>query len=848
MTTKYKLTKTLIIVESPAKCKKIEDILGPGYTCIASFGHLRNIQDLKSIDIENGFTINYSIIQEPIKLKQIEKIRKAILDADDVILASDDDREGEAIAWHICQLFNLPVETTKRIIFHEITESAILSSIVHPRTINMELVYAQQSRQVLDLLVGFNVSPILWNNIAKQHSNSLSAGRCQTPALRLIYDNYLDINSSPGQLAYNITGYFTNQNLLFELNKQLTSKDETRKFLEYCSKPDIKYVCNVSEPKKVIKKAPEPLTTSTLQQLASNELHLSPKETMKYAQQLYENGYITYMRTDVKKYSSEFIGKASEYITATYGQPYVSQALDSIRLDLVTNVDPPNGDTIKNSVLNELPKSKKSKSSVKDNIPKPQGAHEAIRPVSVLVKEIDHSISELQSKAGRLYNLIWKHTLESCMSSAQYTSITATITLVSPDAILGAEYKSHHFAHKAEQVVFQGWQIVDGKQTTDVKAYNYLTNLTKGITMVPKKIEARALLKDLKSHYTEAKLIQLLEEKGIGRPSTFASIIDKIMERKYVEKQNIEGQTIECVDFLLDSTNNISEIVGNKVFGNEKNKMVIQPLGIIVVEFLIKHFPTFFDYTYTKEMEDLLDKIANGITQWTQVCQLCHDDLTKIIDGLKDLKKFEIIIDGEYSVIIGKYGPVIKFIDRNAIDTKTINTKATNIKATKGTATFIPIKKGIDIKELQNFEELHGRRLTLDDVIDKAVNQPESFGKYKGQDLYIKNGRYGIYAQWGSSMKSLKDLDKPIDKLEYLEVITFLEKDSLLDPSKPVGFVRDISSNLSIRTGKFGDYILYKKPRAKKPEFLKLNGFKDDYKTCDKGLLLNWIKLTHNVE
>jgi DNA topoisomerase-1 len=247
--------------------------------------------------MENDFAITYSIIQEPIKLKQIEKIRKEILDADEVILASDDDREGEAIAWHICKLFSLPVETTKRIIFHEITESAILSAIIHPRTINMELVYAQQSRQVLDLLVGFNVSPILWNNIAKQHKTSLSAGRCQTPALRLIYDNYLDIKASPGKLVYNVTGYFTNLNLLFELNKQLTNAEEVKKLLEYFAKPATKFICNVSSPKKVIKKAPEPLTTSTLQQLASNELHLSPKDTMKYAQQLYESGYITYMRT-----------------------------------------------------------------------------------------------------------------------------------------------------------------------------------------------------------------------------------------------------------------------------------------------------------------------------------------------------------------------------------------------------------------------------------------------------------------------------------------------------------------------------------------------------------------------
>jgi DNA topoisomerase-1 len=840
---KFVTKKSLIIVESPAKCKKIESILGPGYKCIASYGHLRNIPDLKSIAIENGFAITYSIIQEAIKLKQIEKIRKEIADADEVILASDDDREGESIAWHICQLFSLPVQTTKRIIFHEITEPSILSAIIHPRTVNMDLVQAQQSRQVLDLLVGFNITPLLWNNIAKQHKTSLSAGRCQTPALRLVYENYLDIQGSPGQLVYNVSGYFTNLNLLFDLNKQLSNKEDVKQFLEYCASPEIKYVCNVSNPKKVIKKAPEPLTTSTLQQLASNELHLSPKDTMKYAQQLYESGYITYMRTDVKKYSKDFIEKTTKYIATSYGLTYVSQTLDNITLDIneVNNK--------KEDLEKETTNKRATKKSIKDNIPKPQGAHEAIRPVSITDRSLtlDGSTSDLQAKAVRLYDLIWTRSIESCMPSAQYTSVVATINLTATQSnIKDEKYKDHHFACKAEQVVFPGWQIVtmkqlsEAKETKEDKTYNYFIHLKQGITLVPKKIEAKTLLKDLKSHYSEARLVQLLEEKGIGRPSTFASIIDKLLERKYVEKQNVEGKQVDCVDFVLDDTNKILETVSKKEFGNEKGKLVIQPLGVIVIEFLLKHFPTFFEYSYTKDMEDDLDKIASGQGKWTSVCSTCHNDLTRIIDGLKDLKKFEIRIDNEYSIIIGKYGPVIKFIDSNEKEPKK--------DTLKKNATFIPVKKGLDIKLLLDFEETNGRQLTLDDVMDKAKSSQDSIGKYKGQDLFIKNGRYGIYAQWGANMKSIKELDKPIDKLEYLEVLTFLEKDNLLDPSKPVGLVRELSSNLSIRTGKFGDYIFYKKRGAKKPEFLKLNGFKDDYRSCDKGLILNWIKQTHNAE
>ena len=296
---------SLVIVESPAKCKKIESYLGPGYKVIASFGHLRTISGLESIDIENNFLTKYSVIQEELKLKQIEKIRSEIAKSDEVIIATDDDREGEAIGWHICDLFGLSITNTKRIIFHEITEPAIQSAISHPKRINMDIVQAQQSRQILDLLVGFTFSPILWNCISKKNDkkndkkdNSLSAGRCQTPALRLVYDNFLDIKASPGKLVYNTVGCFTNLNLLFDLNKQFSTNEEVAKFLEKCKTWD--FLCSTTSPKKVIKKAPEPLTTSSLQQLASNELHMSPKETMKYAQQLYEGGYITYMRTDSK--------------------------------------------------------------------------------------------------------------------------------------------------------------------------------------------------------------------------------------------------------------------------------------------------------------------------------------------------------------------------------------------------------------------------------------------------------------------------------------------------------------------------------------------------------------------
>ena len=782
------MTQSLVIVESPAKCKKIESYLGPGYKVIASYGHFRTISGLDAIDIANGFTPKYSIIQEDLKLKQIERIRAEIAKSTDVILATDDDREGEAISWHICDLFSLPIKTTKRIIFHEITETAIKMAILNPKRINMDLVYAQQSRQILDLLVGYNISPILWNCVSKTHDTSLSAGRCQTPALRLVYDNYLDIKKAPGKMVFNTTGFFTNLNLTFELNKQFTNKEVVKDFLEKCNIFDFEYTS--TSPKKNIKKPPEPLTTSTLQQLASNELHLSPKDTMKYAQQLYEGGYITYMRTDSKKYSAEFVDKAKSYIKSKYGEQYISQGIDNLIVG----------------------SKKKEKEKEKEDL-KIQEAHEAIRPVNI-VSELD----ELQPKAIKLYDLILKITLETCMPSAQFSSISASITAP-------LETK---FVYKTELPIFLGWQILEKIKTDENNTYQYIESLKQNISMKPKRIDAKFTLIELKSHYSEARLIQLLEEKGIGRPSTFASLIDKIQERKYVEKQNINGKEIECIDFILNE-NNITETKCKREFGNEKNKLVILHLGVLVIEFLIEKFGTFFNYEYTKEMEDDLDNIANGKKEWSSLCDTCNNSLTQLTSQIQDLKKFNIVIDDEHTLIIGKYGPVVKFVDKK--DKKNIS--------------FLRVKQDLDLNQLKKMSQV-----TLEDVIDVNNCDKNALGKYKGQDLFIKKGKYGVYAKWGNETKSLNEDFSliPIEKIEYLNVLKFLEKDNLLDPSKPVGLIREITEYISIRTGKFGDYIFYKKPRMKKPDFLKLNGFNGDYKKCEKELIINWIKQTYNKE
>lgn len=794
------MSKSLVIVESPAKCKKIEGYLGHGYKVVASFGHLRNIEGLGAIDINNNFHTTYSIIQENLKLKQIEKIRTEISNAHEVILALDGDREGEAIAWHICDLFGLPIQTTKRIVFNEITEKALQNAIRDPRTVDMNLVHAQQARQILDMLVGFTISPILWKCVSRKHEGSLSAGRCQTPALRLVYENYLDIKQSPGKQFYNTYGYFTNMNLLFELNKQFDTKDDAKLFLNSCIHYDFSY--NVTEPKKTIKKAPEPLTTSTLQQLASNELHLSPKMTMRYAQELYENGLITYMRTDCKKYSKEFIENVKVYILSNYEDKYMSPNIDG----LVT------GDQTNNPESNS---NKKKKITEKVDIPAPQEAHEAIRPVNITIRSLDID-EKIDPKAVKVYEMIWKRTLESCMSSAQYNSITAKIE--APNDTL--------FIYKSEQVIFPGWQIVENKYDKTNKEYQYLLNLKIDTKMKPKKIDSKFVIGELKCHYTEARLVQLLEERGIGRPSTFASLIDKIQERGYVEKQNIKGQETDCCDLSLNDNGSINENIVKREFGNEKNKLVIQPLGIIVIEFLMNNFKDFFNYDYTKLMEDELDLIAKGEKVWTQLCKSCNDELENVTSELKDAKKMSYQIDEQHSIIIGKYGPVIKCIDPN--DNK-------NVK-------FLKVRKDLDIKDLEN-----NSNIVLADIIDPSESIG-SIGKYRGMDLFVKKGKYGLYAQWGQEKVTLKEFgNRPIENITYLEVLKVLDRDTVLDPSKPVGLVRELGPNLNIRTGKFGDYIFYKKPRAKNPQFLKLNGFNEDYKKCNKDLIINWIRQTYNI-
>ena len=774
------MSYTLVIVESPSKCKKIEEYLGADYKCIASFGHITELDGLESIDLNNNFTPTFRQILS--KSQQIEKIRLAINSSSDILLATDDDREGEAIAWHLCNIFNLNISTTKRIIFHEITQSAILYAVRNPIHININLVYAQLSRQILDLLVGYKISPILWKQIKCDKKMTLSAGRCQIPALRLLYDNQLEINTNPGKNVYITTGYFTKKMLPFILNYEYDNELDINDFLE--KSVNFTHIYNIEEPRNVIKKQPLPFTTSTIQQAASNEFKMSPKETMSICQKLYENGHITYMRTDSIIYSSEFINNAKTLITNKYGLEYINQNIDGL------------------CILNET-----------NTIT--QEAHEAIRPTLITIEELP----ELDKKENKMYKMIWKNTIESCMEPSSYNSITANIT--APDEKL--------YIYSTEQVIFPGWKIVAGYET-DNKIYSFMQHIKNTSEILYKKIVSNITLKQLKSHYSEAALINLLEKKGIGRPSTFSSLIDKIQQRAYVKLENIEGTKINCKNFeLIDDC--ITIINTEKVFGNEKNKMVIQPIGIIVLEFLIANYNNLFQYDYTKYMEDVLDNIAKGNKIWYELCSECDAQINissqKFINQNSTQERKSIKIDANNYYMIGKNGPVI-------------------MNKYKNKTTFKSAKKDLDLDKLKNGE--YKLKDIIESNIDKKISGKylgKSLGKYNDMDVFLKKGQFGLFITWGENSKSIKTLNKPETEIILEDIIPFLNSQKI--NINNANLIRKLNANLSIKNGKYGDYIYYKTNSMTKPKFLDLKKFTGDYKTAEINILLVWISDTHNI-
>lgn len=807
-------TDFLVIVESPSKCAKIESYLGPQYKCIASKGHIREIGGLKNIDVKHNFAPSFTIMAD--KAAHVEQMR-AILShyksqqKTNIFLATDDDREGEAIAWHLCQVFDLPVETTPRLLFREITKPAILDAIQNPSRINMNMVYAQHARQVLDILVGFKISPVLWKQIHNEKKNALSAGRCQTPALRLVYDNEMERKRSTPEMRYKTIGRFFSQSIAFDLNREFETVETAEAFLEETKQHA--HTLTIHPAKPTTKRAPQPLNTSRLLQIASNVLRSSPKQTMQTCQTLYQNGWITYMRTENTKYSAQFLDIIRAHLEKTYGTSYIGP------LDALVNKDDTN-------------------------------PHEAIRATDIHLRELPDTC---KAHEVSMYALIWRMTMESCMPDATYNTTTVSISAPGQGDVL--------YNHILEIPVFMGWKKVACEQRaegpredepeTRLLFFQTLSEATK--QNVPYTyIESTVVMRNKLSHYTEASLVQALEERGIGRPSTFATIVDTIQERGYVHCTDIPGKIHKCIDFKLrrsGSTGILDKNVQERAFGNEKSKLAIQPMGILCIEFLIHHFDTLFSYSYTKTMEDDLDKITNFAGEakhnpWYDLCSTCNEDIEELTKVALAKPKETYPLDECHELVFQSFGPSIRQRD-----------------ATTGQLRYRAVKPNMMI----DLDKLRAKQYTLQDLL--ALDN-EYLGEYEGGGLYIKVGKFGAYAEWNGQRRTLRGLDVPLDQLDYATVVDYLSKeDTKTEDSADLGVedgssthtsavrrpppppnkavLRTLTTELSIRKGKYGPYIYYKTASMGAPQFFPLKKCPLDYKTSVLEPLVEWINTTY---
>lgn len=768
-TTISSTTKYLIIVESPSKCAKIEHFLGLDYACIASNGHIQCIDGLKSIDTKTTFLPKFSQIPE--KKEHIKQMQEIIakFPKENVILATDDDREGEAIAWHICKVFDLPVETTPRIIFHEITKPALESAVKNQLRINMNLVCAQQTRQVLDIIVGYSISPFLWKYLYNNTKNALSAGRCQTPALKLVYENEITNTQKELQIKYKTKGYWTSQQIPFNLSKEFDNKEDSLDFLK--KSMIYKHKMEIMPSKETIRTPPSPFNTSRLLQSASNVLNFSPKETMSICQKLYQNGLITYMRTESTQYSQVFVDKMSDYIIKTYGTS-----------KYVRNPD---------ELINKT-----------SNLP-----HEAVRVTNVYETAL---IEDKQQNS--LYKLILKNTIESCMSPAEITS--TEIRISAPDDI--------YYSYINEIPKWLGWLRYGGNSDSNGSSSQML--LFKSIVTIEKPIYYKnimieAVSRNTHSHYTESSLIKELERLGIGRPSTFASIVDTIQERVYVKKKDIEGTIVDITEYELEGSN-ITTIIKPKCFGAEKQKLVIQPMGILSVEFLIDYFGELFEYEYTKNMELQLDKI-NSNDDWLLLCKNTMKEIQKKTKQMSKITKQTFVIEDGYEYMFGKYGQIIK----HTLDDESVE--------------YLPVKRDKNI----NLEKLKGGEYTLDDILEV---KSRCIGKYEEDDVYVKIGRYGAYIEYGEIREDIKTIKKPIDDIDIDDIKSFINKKSLKEETE-IPILRELTPNLSIRKGKYGAYAYYRRPDMKKPQFLNIKKSPCGYLKCEVVEIVDWLCLTYNL-
>jgi DNA topoisomerase-1 len=611
------MSKNLVIVESPAKAKTIEGYLGKDFIVKSSYGHVRDLpKNDVAIDIEKGFNPVY--IVSPDKEEVIRELKKLAAKADDVWLATDEDREGEAISWHLAEALGLDVKQTKRIVFHEITKKAIQEAIAKPRTIDVDLVNAQQARRVLDRLVGFELSPVLWKKVKA----GLSAGRVQSVAVRIIVEREREIEKFAASSFYNVRGSFDlgSAVLKADLSRKLKDGQEANAFLQKANGADFSITQMDTKPAKRTPAAP--FTTSTLQQEASRKLGFSVSRTMVVAQRLYESGKITYMRTDSVNLSDFALDAAKNEITRSYGERYS-------KTRQYTN---------------------KNKGA--------QEAHEAIRPTEMSAHQIEGERDE-----QRLYELIWKRTLASQMADAELEKTTATVGISTMDDVLLA---------KGEVVKFDGFLKVYAEGTDDEDneegGSGMLPPLSVGQVLSLMDITATQRFTQKPSRYSEAALVKRLEELGIGRPSTYAPTISTIQQREYIEKKDKEG-TPRSFESLVLKNGNISSSTNNEFTGAEKSKLFPTDIGMVVNDFLVDQFPTILDYAFTANVEQEFDEIAEGKLPWQEMMKKFykpfHENVAHTIENAaRQSGERELGVDPKSGkpvlARIARFGPVVQ--------------------------------------------------------------------------------------------------------------------------------------------------------------------------------------------
>ncbi|MDW7690881.1 type I DNA topoisomerase [Flammeovirgaceae bacterium SG7u.111] len=742
------MTKNLVIVESPAKAKTIEKYLGKDYTVKSSYGHVRDLQKgNNAIDIENGFSPKYVVSSD--KKQVIDELKKISKDAETIWLATDDDREGEAISWHLKEALNLDKDRTKRIVFREITKSAIQNAIKSPRDIDGNLVNAQQARRVLDRLVGFDLSPVLWKKIRA----GLSAGRVQSVAVRIVVERERDIDAFEVKSSFKVVAFFNldgGKQLKAELGKRFVTKDEAQAFLEKCLGAD--YAIENLEKKPGKKSPAPPFTTSTLQQEASRKLSFSVVQTMAVAQKLYEGGYISYMRTDSVNLSEEALAAAASEISSAFGSEYAQQRKFKT----------------------------KSQSA--------QEAHEAIRPTNFGMREIPTG----DRNDKRLYELIWKRAIASQMADAKLEKTTATI---------GVSTVPEKLTATGEVIKFEGFLKVYIESTDDEKdeeQKEMLPPLNIGQALDLDLMKATERFSRPPARFTEASLVKALEERGIGRPSTYAPTIATIQKRNYVVKEPRDGKERKYAELTLEGTD-ISENILTEITGAEKNKLFPTDTGFVVNDFLTKYFPNIVDYSFTAKVEEQFDDIAHGKIIWNEMIDSFYGDFHKTVeDAEQNVSRAEVgttrklgvhpVSGLEMFAKLGKYGPYVQI--GNAEDEEKPQ--------------YASLQKGQYLD-----------KITIEEALE-LFKLPRDVGMFEDKKVVAAIGRFGPYIRHDGKFVSLgKEYDPlSVTEAEAIELILAKRK---ADAEK---FIKsfDQEPELQLLNGRWGPYISFKKKNYKIPK------------------------------